>query len=109
MTAQNTIIKKKGKTEPALLLYWAHLYLLFSSAEYWGTFQIKESNELTEKKLAQAILTKKAKADELNNLENTLLIISRLIGWRNEAPWTRGAVKGNWTTTRIGNLIKRMD
>jgi hypothetical protein len=97
--AQNTVTKKTDgrKKDPTLIFMLGVCILIILISGISGYLSIKESDELTEKKLSQVIATKKTKTEELKNLENTLLIISRLTGWRNEAPWTRGDVKGNWT------------
>jgi len=102
MAVKKTVIKKKTKKDATGIYILVICILIIAFSGLSGYFSVKEAKELTEKKLPQAIASKQEKIEEINEVENTLLMLSRLTGWRDEAPWrqTQGNRKYLYATGR---------
>ncbi|MBI4834227.1 MAG: hypothetical protein HY811_05360 [Planctomycetes bacterium] len=88
------VIKKKIRKEATGLyisIVCGLIIIITGIVIYSG---IKEREEV-EKKLEQAINKKSVSVAECSTEENMLLLLSRMVGWREEGKWRK--IKGGWT------------
>jgi hypothetical protein len=87
------VIKKKIRKEATglyIIIVCGLIVIITGIVIYYG---IKEREE-AEKKLEQAINKKSVSVGECEAEENMLLLLSRMVGWREEGKWRK--IKGGW-------------
>lgn len=90
-----TVIKKKARKEATGLYILIVCILIILATGASSYFAIAENNKLINEELPKKIQEKEDRIKDRQTMESKLLLLSRVVGWREEGLWR--SPKGGWS------------